>query len=456
MAETTKRRLGTLDVACVVVGAIVGVGVFFTPARVAARAGGAEAALWVWVVGGAVALLGALTFAELGGRLPEAGGQFRVLLEAFGARTAFVYVIVVGVVESSAAVAILALVCVDHIALAAGVPRDPATGAPNLDPALLSAGACALVLGAFALTAAGVRQGATALNLNVAVKLAVVATLVGVGFAHAPAAPAAAPSAPAAPGSGGAAGFVAAFLPAFFAYGGWQQSLWIGGEVRDPGRSLPRGILLGTVVVIVAYLGLNVAYLRLLGFEGVAASKTVAASAASAAHPDAGRWIAAAVAWSALGCVQTILFTGPHQLAALARKGYAPERLGAANARGAPVAAAAAFAATALLLVVLAGPKRIGLLLDAVVCVDWIFFALTGAALFVLRRRADLPLPFRTPGYPVVPAVFVLAAAGIAASPFFDAESRPSGLIALGAVGLVALAAGRATRRTRGEAPSVR
>jgi APA family basic amino acid/polyamine antiporter len=431
------RRLGLFDVAGVAVGAMIGVGIFFTPARVAARAGGEGPALGVWAVGGLIALLGALAFAELGGRLPKAGGQFRVLQEAFGRRVAFVYMIVVGVVESSAAVAILALICARHLAMVGGFPVDgPLAGG-------LSA---ALVAVAFGLAASGVRQGATAVNVGVAVKLAVAAGVVLLGVFGAPERTVAAAAPTPAPVVG-YGGWFAALLPAFFSYGGWQQTLWVGGAVRDPGRNLPRGIVLGTLVVVATYLGLNAAYFRLLGAEGVAGSTAVAADAVSAAWPAAGRAVALAIAWSAFGCMQTILFTGPFQLVALAEDGLAPRGLAVVTARGAPARAAACFAAVALTLAFAAGFQGVDALLDAVVCVDWVFFTLTGIALFVLRKRADLPLPFRVPGYPFVPGAFVLCAAAVALSPFFDAKARTGGLFAAGAVVLVALFSLRFVRK---------
>jgi APA family basic amino acid/polyamine antiporter len=446
METGDARRLGGRDVATIAVGAMVGVGIFFNPRDVAARAGDGPTALLVWTLGGLVALLGALTFAELGARYPRAGGQFRVLVDAFGPRAGVAYMAVVGVVESSAAVAILALVCAQFTAVACDLPADG-----TAESALFGAAPPAmLILAAFGLAAAGVRQGATALAVNVALKLATALAVIGLAIAFTPEA-SATPSAPVAPAppTGGAWAWTAAFLPAFFAYGGFQQSLWIGGEVKDPGRNLPRGIVAGTAIVVAIYVGLNAAYLKLLGYEGVTASSAVAADAAAVVFPWAGRATAAVVAWSAFGCMQTILFTGPHQVVALAEDGFAPRALARRTPRGAPVLATACFAGVALALAYGAGRSGVGGLLDAVVCVDWIFFTLTGLALFVLRRRNGPPEGFRAPGYPFLPALFVAAAALAAASPFFADDSRLPGAVALGFVVVAWGAAGLLRRDVR-------
>ena len=470
MQDAGTRRLGLRDVVAVAVSAMVGVGIFFNPKDVAARAGDGPRTLLVWVLGGVVAILGALTFAELGGRLPKAGGQFRVLREAFGPKVGVTYMVVVGVVESSAAVAILAIVCGKFLAVACGMDPDAKPVPPLLGPAPPAM----LILAAFGLAAMGVKQGAAALSINVALKLLTAVLIIGLAVFGAPdaaahggasavdavgaAAGAAGPAVDAARTGGGLSlasfAWLAAFLPAFFAYGGFQQSLWIGGEVRNPERNLPRGIVIGVAIVVAVYVGLNAAYLRLLGYEGVAGAQAVAAEAAGVVFPWAGRATAAVVAWSAFGCMQAILFTGPHQLVALAEDGFAPRALAVRTSRGAPVRAAACYAFVAASLAFLAGPGGVGMLLDAVVCVDWIFFTLTGIALFVLRRRTDLPLPFRVPGYPIVPALFVGAAALAALSPFFDEAARIPGFIALGAVVLVGALASirfKSVRRSRAD-----
>ncbi|HYC78057.1 MAG TPA: amino acid permease [Planctomycetota bacterium] len=431
MSTGTGGRLGARDTAGVVIGAVVGVGIFFSPSGTASRAGDGARALAVWAVAGVVALLGALTFAELGARLPKSGGQYLALKEAFGARTGVTYMAVVGLGESAAAAAILALVCARNLSEVAGIPFGPA-GTAGL--------AVALVAAAFALAAAGVRTGAAAIQVNLAAKLAALAVLVALAARRAP--PEAADAFRFADPGPSAGALATAFLPALFAYGGWQQSLWIAGEVRDPGRNLPRGIVGGTLVVVVTYVAVNWAYLRLLGPEGVAGAGALAAEAADVAAPGLGRWVAAAVAWSAFGCLQTLTFTAPHQLAVLAQDGLAPRRFGAVDARsGAPRLAAAAFAATAAALAVGAGMEHLGALLTAVVCVDWIFFALTALALFRLRRRADLPTPFRVPGYPWAPATFALVAVAAAASPFFTVQTRTAGVVAVGITLTLALVA---------------
>jgi basic amino acid/polyamine antiporter, APA family len=437
-ADGSKPRvLGAFAVGSVAIGAMMGVGIFFTPAKVAARAGDFGTAVAIWIFGGAAALLGALTFAEIGARIPEAGGQFRALREVFGRRVGFAYATAVGLGESCAAVAILALVCVRYVGVATDV---------EFSDSAASAFACGGVLLAFAFSASGVRSGASALIVNVALKPAIALTIavLAATTAGAPTSPTtdAAAAATASSPPHGAGSVFAAFLPALFAYGGWQQTLWIGGAVRDPARNLPRGVVGGTLVVVAAYLALNLSYFSLLGFERAAESSAIAADAAAVDFPYAGRAIAAAVAWSAFGCMQAILFTGPFQAAAAAEVGAFPRFFAARAKNGAPRAAAVLFAATSAAFVLLAGIEGLDVLLDAVVCVDWLFFALTGCALFLLRRRFGPPKGFRVPGYPVVPAVFVLVATLAAIGPFFDAKARVGGFIAVGSAAALWLLGG--------------
>jgi amino acid transporter len=207
--------------------------------------------------------------------------------------------------------------------------------------------------------------------------------------------------------------------------------------VREPGRKLAPGILLGVGVVIAAYLAVNVAFLSLLGPEGMVADPgLLTVRAVEAGAPGLGFLVAYAVAVSALGTVHAILLTSPRQVVALARDRLAPALLGRIAPRTAtPVPATTLIAAISCALVLLAGLEGLDVLLDAVICVNWAFFALTAAALIVLRRsRPDLARPFRVPGYPFTPAAFGLIAVAAAASPFFQEKGR---LAAAWAAGLV-------------------
>src|SRR6185437_7311513 len=218
-----------------------------------------------------------------------------------------------------------------------------------------------------------------------------------------------------------------ALVPALFAFGGWQASLWVADVVREPRRNVPRSVIGGVFLVVVIYLLTNWAYLRLLGVHGVAGSKALAADAVAAAWPGAGqRAVAAAVAVSAFGVLNAQLLAGPRLLYGMAADGrfFRPFAVLSAR-RGTPVVSIAVLAAMAIILLVAAGFDGIDRLINGVGFIDGIFFALTGAALFALRRkRPDAERPVRVPGYPVVPALFVLGELGVVAGSYLSPDMR--------------------------------
>jgi APA family basic amino acid/polyamine antiporter len=409
-----------------VVGAIVGVGIFFTPSRVAALAGSGELALWTWVAGGAVAMLGALTLAELGGMYPKTGGQYDILRDAYGPGVGFTYVFCNCTAVQTGAIAIIALVCVQNAAVSwLGHSIDAG-------PTAVLAGI--LIVALAAANAVGVRWGARIQNVTVYAKMLVLlAVVAAAAFLVVPETPTAVAltSAPSTEGNVLAIVF-AALVPALFSFGGWQQALWMGGEVRRPERNVPLAIIVGVAIVVVVYVATNWAYLRLLGHDGVASSQALAADAAAVIYGDAGRrGIAAAVAVSALGVLNAQLLTGPRLVLALARDGrfFAPFARVHAG-RGTPIPAIGLMAAVALALLFAAGQDGIDRLLTGVVFVDGVFFALTGLAPLLLGRlKPRSQRPIRAPGYPVVPLVFVAAEIGIVIGAYMDPDVRDAALI---------------------------
>jgi APA family basic amino acid/polyamine antiporter len=417
------RVLGLLDVVTIAIAAIIGVGIFFTPASVVERAGSGGMALLVWIIGGVLAVIGALTFAELGAMMPKVGGQFAVIREAFGRRVGFLSVASVTLTVQCGAIGILALICARNLLRGFGFEASRIQ---------VTLGALAAVLFVWGINVAGVVVSARVLRANVALKLVMIAAIVALAAASQ------APAPPDAFTTGRWPGVVVFFyslIPTLFAFGGFEQILWAAGEVRDPGKNVARGILIGVGIVLVAYLATNVSFLSLLGAAGVARDRDLLTPRAVEAGASGFGFLAAfGVAISALGTTHAIMLTAPRQIVALARDGMAPRVFGALSTRtGAPVAATTFLAVVTVVMVVAAGLDGIDALLDAVICVNWIFFAVTAGALIALRRkRPDLPRPFRVPGYPVTPAVFGLAALSAAASPFFRPEGRFSALVAAG------------------------
>ncbi len=405
-----RRILGPVSATCIVIGAIIGVGIFFTPTSVARVTGSGHLALWTWVAGGVVALLGALTFAELGGMYGRTGGQYAILRDAYGHLVAFCFVFCNSTAIVAGGVAIIAMVCAENLAAAVGgtVPAAPAIAGLAVALIVLLAGANRI----------GVRWGATIQNVTVFAKVAAltsIAVLAAVAARHgAGAGPAVAR--PAAPATPWIALLFAGLVPTLFAYGGWQHVLWIGGEVENPRRNVPLATVVGVSVVVVVYLAVNWAYLHLLGYTGVSGSRALASDAVSVVWPRAGaRVVAGAVALSAFGVLNEQILSGPRLLLGMARDGRFFSPFARTHPRFAtPAPAITLVASLALTLVLVAGKNGIDRLLTGVVLVDAVFFALTGAALIVLRiRRPDTDRPARVLFYPVVPALFVFFEAAI-------------------------------------------
>lgn len=373
---TLRRELGLFDTTSVVIGAIIGVGIFFTPRDVAVIAGSIPVALGLWVLGGVIAALGAITFAELGRRYPRAGGQYDILRDAWGSLVGFLYVFCNLTAIQAGSCAVIAVICAENLSRAAGVVDPPR--------AQVLIGAVLLILGLSAANAVGVRQGARIQNVTTLAKLVTLGAVIGLA-ALGPEVAVAAPPAPASPG----AGLLAGLLPAMFAYGGWQQALWMGGEVRDPDRHLPRGILLGVAVVILVYVGSAWAWFDLLGYDGVVASEALAFDAGRAVlGPVGGQVVAGAVAVSAFGVLNAQFLTGPRLVWALAEDGrFFPVFARVHPTFATPVPAILLLGGLSLAALFAAG---VGQLTAWVVVVDALFFALTGLALvrFQARDRA--------------------------------------------------------------------
>jgi APA family basic amino acid/polyamine antiporter len=443
-AAAPDRPLSPFDATMLVMGGVIGVGIFFTPGSVARLLPEPAAFFAVWLLGGLVAIAGAMTFAELAATFPRAGGWFVYLREAFGRFPAFLFAWVVLLVISTGAAAIVADFCAGQVCvLAWGLDGAPAGARTGL--------AAALLVGLTLISLLGVKNGALLQNVCMLLKLAALAALAGgallftaagAGAATAggaAAAPAAAAPAPAAPPLG--AGLVLAMLPVLFSYGGWQLVTYIAPSVREPQRTLPRAIVLGMAGVIAVYLAMNAAFVKVLGMPTLAAGQDIAARLAQATLGAAGgTLLVAAMAVSALGICAAIVLASPFLYVAMAEEGLFFRRFGALSPRtGAPVLALLVQGAVAL--TYLAWGKA-NLLVDAVVFAEWIFHAQCGAALLRLRRlRPELPRPFRSPAYPLFPALYTLIACGVVAGALLQAEPSKTWL------GLGVLAAGAAVYR---------
>jgi APA family basic amino acid/polyamine antiporter len=424
-AGDLRRTLGVPSAALLVVGGIIGSGIFFTPAEVARALPSGAWIFGVWALGGVLALAGALTYAELGAMLPDAGGPYVYIRHAFGPLPAFLYGWMVLLMIASGAIAAVALGFAGYVARFVDVA--PVGGPMGV--------AAATVIVLSATNYVGIRPGIALQNVLTAAKIVALAALIVGGIAlwtklGGPLPDVAAPAAPSR-----LSGFAAAFVAVLFTIGGWQQMNMVAGEIRDPQRTIPRALFLGILIVVAIYLGANAVYLRALGRDGLAVSTAVAADAmARIMGPAGATFITVAAMLSILGFVNVAILANSRLPYALAKDGVFLESAGRVHPRfGTPHVAIMLLCVWSLILLFGSG-GRIGTLLSGVVFADWIFFGLGAASVFVLRRRRpDVERPYRVWGYPVVPALFVAAACvGVASS--FLAAPRTS---ALGTVALV-------------------
>ena len=399
-----RRELGVFSCTLMVVGGIIGSGIFFTPAEVARALPTGGWILGVWALGGVVALAGALAYAELGAMMPDAGGGYVYIREAFGPLAAFLCGWMTLLLISTGALAAVAM------GFAGYVERyvDLAPVGGRIGMAALTI----VVLGGT--NYAGIKPGAVVQNILTVAKIVALGALIVVGFAlwGSIEPPSMIAATVPAPRESLFAGFAAAFVAVLFTIGGWQQLNMVAGEIRRPEFTIPRALTLGIAIVIAIYLGANAVYVHVLGRDGLAASAAVAAdTAVRLVGPTGGTLITVGAMLSILGFVNVVLLGNSRMPFAMARDGLFLAAAGRIHPRfGTPHVAIAIMVVWSLVL--LAGTRGdLGALLSGVVFADWIFFGLGGASVLVLRRtRPDVPRPYRSLGYPVLPALFVVAA----------------------------------------------
>ena len=423
-----RRELGLLDTAVVVAGGIIGVGIFVNPANVARLLPAPGLVLLVWVLGGLVALLGAFVYAELGSRLPLVGGQYVYLARAYHPAVGFLYGFAQLFVINSGAMAAVAIVLADYV-----------------DSAFWPLGAGGQVLLAIAVIAAltavnylGVRPGKWTNNLFMLAKVGGIGTLVALALWKQPAA--ANQLLPLPPMSFDWTTFsllFAAAVPVLFAYGGWENSGNVAGEIKNPARNLALANILGVSAVVAIYVGLNVVYLRVLPHAQMGATKTLAADVAAVLMGEAGRdFVAGLVVFSCLGFLSVIIFTGPRLYYAMAIEGLFFRSAGRLHPRyrtpGNTILLQSGMAVLLLL------TNSYDDLLEFVISTAWIFFALTAGAIFRLRRKGiGEATAFRVPGHPVTTILFFVAAAAVVLNTFAVAPRQSLTGLGILAAGLV-------------------
>ncbi|MGZ5492864.1 MAG: APC family permease [Thermoanaerobaculia bacterium] len=389
---TLARRLGPFDATMIVMGGIIGSGIFINPYVVAQHVHSPALIIGVWAAGGVIALLGAFVYAELAALRPETGGQYAYLRDAYHPSVAFLYGWALLLVIQSGGMAAVAVTFARYT-------RELSGGSW---PDSLVASVALLVL--TIINVLGVRSGSNTQSVLMILKLVAIAMLVGIGLT----------TTKSAGGDTGAPlrddvwAFAAAMTPVMFAYGGWQTASFMSAELKRPRRDLAIGLLTGVAGVITVYILVNAAMLHVLGAQGLAATTTPASAVMRAALGERGaKLIAVGIAISTLGFLSQGMLTAPRVYFAMAEDGV----FFRAVARVHPVTRVPyiAIALQGIVATIIAVTGTYGQILSYVVATDFIFFGLTGLALFVFRHRGETTADFRTPGHPITTAMFTTA-----------------------------------------------
>ena len=421
-----RRVLGFWDLVLLVIGTVIGSGIFLVPGAVLRPVGNSvPLALAAWLTGGVLSLLGALTYGELSAMKPQAGGLYIYIRDCFGPFPAFLFGWTLFFVLSAGSVATLA------VAFGAYFSEFV-----RLTPWMVKSLSALMIAVIAVVNVRGTRGSADLQNAMTAIKIFAIVLMasallwLGKSFATGNAAP---------PGFGPgayASGFGMAMISVLWAYEGWQYATFSAGEAINPQRNFPLAFLVGSATLIAIYLFANFGYLAALGPAGVSRSNRVAASAVSLViGPVAAKLVALTILVSIFSAANSIMLTAPRVYYAMARDGVFFNRLAEIHPRyGTPAFAVIALASWAA---ILAATGTFEQLLTYVIFIGWIFYALAAASLFVYRKRdPEAKRPYRVPGYPVTPSLFILAAVALVLNTIVAQPARAAlgiGIVLLGA-----------------------
>jgi APA family basic amino acid/polyamine antiporter len=418
-AELT-RTLRERDLLLLFVGSVIGSGIFLTPGLIQRQVGGSVgASLLVWLLGGVLSLLGALTYAELAAANPEAGGLYCYIRDGFGRLPAFLYGWCLFLVIASATIAALAHAFTTY--LQEIIP---------LSPVASSVVTLLMVAVVTAVNIWGTRKSSDVQNVTTLIKAGIIvvlgSVLLALGFSrstHVAEIPAALGTSQTGCAFFSAAGL--AMITVLWAYEGWQFGTYSAGEVVDPQRCFPRTFLFGSLILMGLYLFAVIAYLVALGPAQAAQSDTIAATAARAVlGPWAGKLVAATILISTFSSTNSVMLTAPRVFFAMANDNLFFKKLAEVHPRfGTPAAAVLALGVWSCVLASAAGFAKLA---NGAIFIGWIFYGLGAASIFPIRRaNAGKPVPYRVPGYPLTPLLFVLAALAIVGNAIYAAVNDP-------------------------------
>ncbi|MFD1704801.1 APC family permease [Methylopila henanensis] len=395
--STPRPSLSVFDATTIMVGLVVGIGIFRTPSLVAANVGSELAFVAVWVAGGVITLIGALCYAELSAAHPNAGGEYHFLSRAYGKPVAMLFGWARGSVIQTGAIAGVAFVLGDYLAQL--LPLGP------YGPALYAAIAIIVFTG---VNVIGTLESKTLQIAMTATEILAILAIIAFGLLGSAEAP---PPAPALAPETASLGMAMIFV--LLTYGGWNETAYLTGELKDPARNIAKVLVLGTLVLVTLYVLANLALLSILGLEGLRGSDAVAADMMGVVAGPAGSIVVSlAIVVAAVSTLNATIFTGARVYYAMARDMTLLPRVGKWDERGrTPANGLIAQAVVALALVAVGAATRDGFkaMVDYTAPVFWGFLLLVGLAVFVLRwREPGRALPFRTPLYPLTPILFCL------------------------------------------------
>ncbi|MDH7514597.1 MAG: amino acid permease [Bacteroidota bacterium] len=422
MSHAFRRSLGVFDLTMIVVGAIIGSGIFLTPSMIMRHLGDPSTVIGVWVLGGLMAIAGALTFTELAHARPHVGGMYAWLSAAFSPFAGFAYGWCMLLVMNSGSLAALFTACVTYLAVFV----------PMSGP-LQKVVAIGLCLSLTVVNILGVKQGSVVSNLFSLAKIVGLAALILGALFFAPSSPP--PQSVSLPPPGNLIAAVAmAMVGVLWSYGGWQYATFPAGEARRAEWNIPVSILVGVAIVVLLYIGANLSYLSVLSPAEIAAEERVASLTAERIAGRAGAGIISAlIAVSTFGTASVYTLAAPRIYYAMAHDGVFFRSVAILHPRWGTPATALMIQAGVVCVLILSGTFEE--LISYVAFIDWVFYALAAASVFVFRRRPqEGGRRFLTPGYPLTPALFILVSIWFVVYLFYN-EPVKSG------IGLTILAA---------------
>ena len=394
-AAAPRPTLGLFDAVAMIVGIVIGAGIFRAPSIVAGSVSSDTVFIALWIAGGVISLVGALCYAELGSSHPNAGGEYHFIHRAYGSSLAFLFAWARMTVVQTGAIAAIAFVFADYASKLLPIGEKS-----SLIYALLA------VVALTAINIVGTKESKLVQNLLTAALAFAMGAVIVAGFSHPPH-----ESAAAAAASTGPAFSQLALIFILLTYGGWNEAAYLTAEVRDPRRNIVRALVIGILTVTVLYVLLNVAYVRVLGLDGMKASKALAADLMNETLGGAGAVVLSLIVIAAsLSTLNATVFTGARTNYAVGRDYAIFRALGRwSNGANAPVNALLLQGVIAVALVLLSSmtPDGFETMVAYTAPAFWLFFMLTGISLFILRRQAPAQAnPFRVPLYPFTPALF--------------------------------------------------